>query len=70
MFYRVLINKGAFFVKTDNIKCYIFVFSIYSIYNNFKKRLGFIILRKFLKTKTMSGNPKNNVRWGHHVLFL
>ena len=69
MFYRVLINKGAFFVKTDNIKCYFFVFSISSIYNNFNKRLGFIILRKFLKIKTMSGNPKNNVRGGHHVFF-
>ena len=69
MFYRVLINKGVFLVKIDIITCYLFVFSISSIYSNFNKILGFITLRKFLKIKTMSGNPKNNVTRGHHDFF-
>ena len=57
MIYRVLINKRAFLVKTYNIKCYLFVFTISSIHSHFNKSLGFIILRKKLKIKTMSGNP-------------
>ena len=69
MIYRVLINKGAFLVKIDNIKCYLFVFTNSSIHSHFYKILGFIILRKCLKIKTMSGNPKNNVTSGHHAFF-
>ena len=69
MFCRVLIKKGAFLAKIYNIKCHLFVFSISSIYSNLIKRLGFIIQRKLLKIKTMSGNPKNNVTRGHHDFF-
>ena len=69
MIYRVLINKWAFLVKIDNSKCYFFVLIISSIHSHFNKTLGFIKLRKSLKIKTMSGNPKNNVTRGHHVFF-
>ena len=69
MIYRVLINKRAFLVNIDNIKCYLFVLTISSIHSHFNKTLGFIQLRKYLKIKIMSGNPKNNVTRGHHEFF-